>query len=63
MASGDTGVMLGDDSIGELALAEGDLPTSSTPSQSAIAEFTWSVSSDAEFTWSEGEPASNFGWS
>ena len=55
--------MLGDDSIGELALAEGDLPTSSTPSQSAIAEFTWSVSSDAEFTWSEGEPASNFGWS
>ena len=54
--------MLGDGSIGELALAEGDLPTSSTP-QSAIAEFTWSVSSNAEFTWSEGEPASNFGWS
>ena len=54
--------MLGDCSIGELALAEGDLPASSTSSQSAIAEFTWSVSSDAEFTWSEGEPASNFGW-
>ena len=55
--------MLGDDSIGELALAEGDVLAASTSSQSAIAEFTWSVSSDAEFTWSEGEPASNFGWS
>jgi len=55
--------MLGDCSIGELALAEGDSPTSGTPSQSAIAEFTWSVSSNAEFTWSEGEVPSNFGWS
>ena len=36
--------MLGDCSIGELALAEGDLPTSSTSSQSAVAEFVWSVS-------------------
>lgn len=55
--------MLGDDSIGEVALAEGDDLSVLTPSQSAIAEFTWFVSSDAEFTWSEGEPASNFGWS
>ena len=55
--------MLGDDSIGEMALGEGDLPVVSSTPQSAIAEFTWSVSSNAEFTWSEGEPASNFGWS
>ena len=55
--------MLGDCSIGELALAEGDLPASSTSSQSAIAEVVWSVSSNAEVTWSEGEPASNVGWS
>jgi hypothetical protein len=55
--------VLGDDSIGEVALAEGDDLSVLTPSQSAIAEFTWFVSSDAEFTWSEGEPASNFGWS
>jgi hypothetical protein len=55
--------MLGDDSIGEVALAEADTASAFTPSQSAIAEFVWSVSSDAEFTWSEGEPASNFGWS
>ena len=55
--------MLGDSSIGEVALAEGDVLATSTSSQSAVAEFTWSVSSDAEFTWSEGETASNFGWS
>ncbi len=55
--------MLGDETIGELALAEADIPSASSPSQSAIAEFTWSVSSNAEFTWSEGEPVLNFGWS
>ena len=55
--------MLGDDSIGELALAEADIASASASSQSAIAEAVWSVSSNAEVTWSEGEPASNVGWS
>lgn len=55
--------MLGDSSIGELALAEGDLFAASTPSQSATAEFAWSVSPTAEFVWTEGEIPSSFGWS
>ena len=55
--------MLGDESIGDIALGEADLSLATMPAVSAVAEFSWAVSSNAEFTWSEGEPASNFGWS
>ena len=52
--------MLGDESIGDVALAEADIPSVLTPSLSAVAEFSWSVATTAEFAWSEGVGA--FSW-
>lgn len=54
--------MLGDETIGDIALAEGDFPTVTSVPVSAVAVFAWSTT-NAVFTWSEGEPSSNFGWS
>jgi hypothetical protein len=54
--------MLGDESIGDIALGEADITSPTTSAMSAIAEFSWSVSADAEFVWSEGESTSSFGW-
>ena len=53
--------MLGDETIGDIALAEADYPTPS-PAVSAIAEFSWSTLAEADFGWSD-EPSQSFGWS
>ena len=54
--------MLGDESIGEVALAEAD--TSSTSlTVSAVAEFSWSTLATAVFEWSESVGFPEFSWS
>ena len=54
--------MLGDESVGDIALGEADIASVTSPVLSAVAEFVWSVSTVAIFTWAEGTSAANFGW-
>ena len=55
--------MLGDSSIGgEVALGEADTSSSSISAQSAIAEFSWSVSAVASFSWEGSAGVATFSW-
>jgi hypothetical protein len=53
--------MLGDESIGDIALAEADVLSPPT-AVSAIAEFVWTEVAIASFGWSDETTTATFGW-
>lgn len=53
--------MLGDESIGDIALAEADTLSPST-AVSATAEFFWTEIADAQFGWDDETATATFSW-
>jgi hypothetical protein len=56
-----TAVMLGDEPVGDIALAEADVMLQPT-AVSATAVFFWTVEAEAVFGWSDETVTATFGW-
>lgn len=53
--------MLGDEPVGDIALAEADVMLQPT-AVSATAVFFWTVEAEAVFGWSDETVTATFGW-